>query len=292
MIVGARAARSGESSARLRRASSVQRTKSNARKPPSTTMPRPDSCGADDLVDGRRRAHLAAERDDAPLERVDQRLVAALGPAHHLAAGTVARRRHAPRARPDVRRGQVVVAAVELRVEQRLPEALDDAPAARATEPVEERDVVEVVVGLLSAGSGRRTAPGAADRAAAGEGTSRNSFGDVIEKQPPVAVEADLRRPEAEGVAEPELLGEADHAVVRRQDDVVEAIDSVAVEVERADEPAEVRRALEDARPRTPACAEPVRRREPEDAAADDGDGSARLTPAPAVARWRNIIRQ
>src|SRR4029079_11862823 len=58
-------------------------------------------------------------------------------------------------------------------------------------------------------------------------------------EEPSVAVEADPRRPEAPAVAETELVGEADHAVVRREHDVVEAVDCRAVEVARADETAE-----------------------------------------------------
>src|SRR4029453_6780249 len=70
--------------------------------------------GASDLLHGGPGVELAAERTDAGLERVDQRLVAALEPAHHLGAGAVAGLGHALRARPDVRGGKVVVAAVQL----------------------------------------------------------------------------------------------------------------------------------------------------------------------------------
>ena len=187
------------------------------------------------------------------LERVDQRLVAALEPAHHLGARLVARLGHPARARPDVRRRQVVVAPVELRVEQRRPQPLEHAPAGPALEPLEERRLVELVVGLreLAARDERRRVVGG--RAAAGAEMS----GTPSARSSRTAARRRRSRPWSGGsgtVAEPELLGEPANAVVGRQDDVVEAIDRVAVEVEGADEPAEVGRALVE-RDRTPACA-------------------------------------
>jgi hypothetical protein len=97
---------------------------------------------------------LAAQGEDLLLERVDQGLVAALEPAHDLAAALVARRAHSPRPCPDVRGRQVVVGAVELRVEQRLPQLLDDAAAAVPAQPGVERLVVELVVPLRQLAAG------------------------------------------------------------------------------------------------------------------------------------------
>src|SRR5206468_11319660 len=87
-------------------------------------------------------------------------------------------------------------------------------------------------------------------------------------------VEADLRRPEAEAVAEPELFREAPHAVVGREDHVVEAVDRPPVEAERADEPAEAARAFVQ-RDLYPRLREAVCRGHPENAAADDRDAGA-----------------
>ena len=227
-----------------------------------------DGVGASDLVHLRPGVHLAAELADADVERVDQRLVTALEPAHHLVAVGVARRRHPPGARPDVRRRQVVEASVELRVEQRLPQPLERAAPAPALEPREQRLVVEARVR-------------AADLAARGEAAEADPVRERQERerqqlarrrhreQAPVVVEADLARAETEAVAEAELLREAARAVVAGQDHVVEAVDALAVEVERADEPAEVGCALVE-RHLHAAAREPVRGGHAEDAAADD----------------------
>ena len=135
-----------------------------------------------------------------------------------------------------------MVAAVELRVEQGLPKALDDAPAGRPTEPLEQRDLVQVLVGLLQLATGRKSAK--AQAIGKREEREREELAAARSSRPAaVAVDADLRGPESEGVAEPELVGEADHAVVGGKHDVVEAIDVMAVEVERADEASQARRA-------------------------------------------------
>jgi hypothetical protein len=250
-----------------------------------------------DLLHRRPGTHLAAERADPRLEGVDQGLVAALEPAHHLAPALVARRPHPAGARPDVGRGQVLVAAVELRVEQRAPELVDDAAAAQAPQPRVQLHLVERLVRLrqLAAGDERREAD-ALERVQEREGQELPRRRHREETA--VVVEADLRRAEAPAVAEPELLREAEHAVVGREDDVVEAVGGRAVEVEGADEAAEVGRALEqrhgDARLR-----EPVRGRHAEDAAADDPDAGAHAPTAPstgalsyAAVRCRSSIRQ
>jgi len=77
-----------------------------------------------------------------------------------------------------------------------------------------------------------------------------------------------------------------------RQDDVVEAVDAVPVEVERADEAAKVVRALVERHARAP-LRKAVRGREAEDPAADDADrrvGHAGSRSQPAA--WRTISRQ
>ena len=62
---------------------------------------------------------------------------------------------------------------------------------------------------------------------------------------------------------------------------MVEAVDLAAVEVERADEPAEVSRTLEE-RHVDALLREPVRGGHPEDAAADDADGGPHATSCAA----------
>ena len=99
---------------------------------------------AGDLIDARAGMELSTELLDALGERGDQRLVAALEPAHDLATACVARLRHALRAAPDVGRRQVVVVPVELGVEQRLPEALDRSAPAELRQPGQQRDIVEL----------------------------------------------------------------------------------------------------------------------------------------------------
>ena len=114
---------------------------------------RDDADGAaargDDARDLGRRADGAAAGADRRGERVDEHLVAAVDRAHDLAGRAVARAGHAPRARPQVRRGQVVVATVELRVQQRLPEVVPELAAAGLAQPLLERDLLEVVVAAL-----------------------------------------------------------------------------------------------------------------------------------------------
>ena len=168
-----------------------------------------------------------------------------------------------------------------------------------APEPLLERLVVEPVVplGQLAAGDECRQ-PRAVVRAQEREGEELLRRGH--REEPSVAVEADPRRPEAPAVAETELVGEADHAIVRRQHDVVEAVDGGAVEVERADEPAEVGRALVE-RDGDAGLREPIGGGHPEDAPADDPDRRLHAPSAPSVAagsgsgaspRSRKSIRQ
>ena len=92
------------------------------------------------------RQHRAAARADAVREPVDERLVAALDRAHDLVALAVTRARDAVHARPQVGGRQVVVAAVELGVEQRAPQALPQAVAARAAGPRLQPELVELRV--------------------------------------------------------------------------------------------------------------------------------------------------
>ena len=111
-------------------------------------------------------------------------------------------------------------------------------------------------------------------------------------EQPPVVIEADLGRAKAEPVAEPELLSQTANAAVGRKDDVVEAIDGVAVEVEGANKPAEVGRALVERDSNALLC-ETVRGGHSEDAPADDRDARAAHDDGRAPAeRRRSSIRQ
>ena len=74
---------------------------------------------------------------------------------------------------------------------------------------------------------------------------SANSRERAHREEPLVVVEADAASAGSGSRSpSPSSVGEPEHAVVGRQDDVVEAVDRVAVEVERADEAAEVVRAL------------------------------------------------
>src|SRR5205085_11537694 len=114
----------------------------------------------------------------------------------------------------------------------------------------------------------------------------------VHREEASVVVEADAGGPEAEAAAEPELLGQTAYAVVGRQDHVIEAIDAMPVEVEGADEAAEIARALVDGH--LGACLkQPVGRGEPEDPAADDADPLARHADEDSLAsRSRTTMRQ
>ena len=69
----------------------------------------------------------------------------------------------------------------------------------------------------------------------------------------------------------PELVRQGKHAGVGRDDDVVEAVDPVPAEIERAGETAERRSALEQRHVRS-GLREPEREHGPEDAAPDDPD--------------------
>src|SRR2546430_13457911 len=79
------------------------------RRPPRSTLfpyttlfrsePRGGAAATDDSIDRGTCTYPAAERLDFVLECVDQRLVAAVEPPHHLGARLVARLRHP--ARPD-----------------------------------------------------------------------------------------------------------------------------------------------------------------------------------------------
>ncbi len=189
--------------------------------------------------------------------------------------------------------------AVELGVEERLPQLLDDSAPAVPLEPLEERLVIELVVllGQLAARDEHRE-PGPFVRAEQWKRQEllRRGHGE----EPPVSVEADSRRPETPLVTEPELVGEADDPIVARQDDVVEAIDGRPVEVEGPDQPAQVRRPLEE-RHGGACLREPKCGGHPEDATADDPDTRLHPPSAPsgaagtgsgALARSRKSIRQ
>ena len=250
----------------------------------ATVNDHPDGAAAlgGDLLDGRPCVHLAAKGDDSLLERVDDRLVTAVEPAHDLAATLVARRAHPARARPDVRGRQVLELAVELGVEERLPQPFDDSASTQAPQPFVQRLVVQRVVpgGELTASDEERQ-PRALVRAEQREGQELLRRGH--REEPAIAVEADLRRPEAPVVAESELGCKTDNPIVARQHDVVEAIDRRAVEVEGADEPAEVRCALVE-RDGDACLGEPVCGGHPEDAAADDPDARPHAPSTPSLA--------
>ena len=252
-----------------------------------------------DLLDGRPCVYHAAQGDDLLLEGVDDRLVAAVEPAHDLAAALVARRAHPARPRPDVGGGQVVELAVELGVEERLPQLLDHSAPAVPLEPVEQRLVIELVVllGQLAARDEHRE-PHALVRAEQWKGQELLRRGH--REEPSVAVEADPRRLEAPLVAEAELVGEADDPIVARQDDVVEAIGGRPVEVEGPHEPAQVRRPLVE-RHGDACLREAICGGHPEDAAADNPDARPHAPSAPsgaagigsgAPSRSRKSIRQ
>src|SRR4029079_5734485 len=107
--------------------------------------------------------------------------------------------------------------------------------------------------------------------------------------------EAGADRGEAQLVAEPHLPGHRDHPLVRGGDDVVEAVDLVAAEVEGPGEAAEARAALDHRHPRA-LLGEAEGQRDAEDAAADDADavrdavhqpwttGAGRPTGVPSIA--------
>ncbi len=247
--------------------------------------------GLCDLVDTGPDVDLGAELAQPALDRVDQRRVAAFEGAHDLGAALVARLRHPLRARPDVGRGDVVVAAVELRVQERLPELLDDSAAAEPPQPLDERRAVELVVILdeLAPGDEGRQ-PSALEGLEQREGQElfRRGHGE----EPSVAVEAHLRGLEAELVAQAELLGQAEHAVVRRQVDVVEAIDRAPLEVERAHQASQVRRTLVDG-DLHPGLGEPKSRGHSQDPAPDDPDcGGSHAAIGSRAMRWRAMRRQ
>ena len=160
--------------------------------------------------------HLSPALADRGAERVHERLVAAADPAHHLVPGVVPRAGRAPHARPQVGGGQVVVAAVELRVEQRPPEALPE-PRRPPTRRIHGS------IGSRRACPGRRScrqratktpsrarsrAPQAREaRAAPAAWTSRR--GEPSWKKPTPS------RPPADRVLQPELPRELDHARCR-----------------------------------------------------------------------------
>ena len=166
-------------------------------------------------------------------------------------------------------------------------------------EPLEQGLVVELVVLLRQLAAGdecRQPHPLVRAEQRKGEELLRRGH----REEPPVAVEADLRRLEAPLVADTELVGEAADAIVARQNDVVEAIGGGPVEVEGPHEPAQVGRALVerdgDARLR-----EAIRGGHPEDAPADNPDARPHAPSAPsgaagigsgAAERSRKSIRQ
>ena len=106
-------------------------------------------------------------------------------------------------------------------------------------------------------------------------------------EQPAVVVEADADRAEAEAVAEAELVARPMHAVVGRQNHVVEAVDAVAVEVEGADAARRGRSSARTTTTGTPCLGEAERRGHAEDAAADDADGGRSRCADRALPRGR-----
>ena len=94
-----------------------------------------------------------------------------------------------------------------------------------------------------------------------------------VHRDEPLAVpEAVARRPEVDRLVQAELAREPEDAVVRRQDHVVEAVGRGSVEVEGADEAAEIRRSLVE-RYTDSLLQKAVRARQAEDSSSDDSDG-------------------
>src|SRR5580765_3994107 len=226
----------------------------------------------DDAIDGRVRVYLTAERANSLLEAVDQPLVAAVQPPHHLAALLVACARHPSRARPDVGGRQVVELPVELRVEHRLPKPLGDGPSGDSLEPLNEWRLVQLLEVLDQVGPHGEEAE--AETMVQGkqrkpEEVHRRGGREEL----PVAVAADSRWTEAKLVAETKLVGEAQDTVVARQDHVVEAIDRAPGEVHGCGQAAEVRRALEQ-RDADALLRQAQGHCHPEKTTPDDADGS------------------
>ena len=139
-------------------------------------------CGCD----GRLGVDLAAEPADLALERVDQRLVAALEPAHDLApaASRASSTCGASAPRCTSRGGRRSARRTSSRAAAPTGARPPSCPQSRV-EPLLQRDVVEVVVVALQlAARDERREPGAAERAQ-DAGSVRNSFGVVIEKSRP-----------------------------------------------------------------------------------------------------------
>ena len=192
--------------------------------------------------------------------------------------------------RPDVSRRQVVVIPVELGVEQRLPEAVDRSAPAELRQPRQQRDIVELFARRDEAAA--RDERGETHAVVQRQQRERQELlGRAHREEPRVVVEADARRPEAEPITETELFREPADAIVRRQDDVVEAIDPVPGEVERADEAAEVRRALVH-RDVCPCLSQPIGGGQTQDAATDNRDGGPRHTTTASRSSLRRARRQ
>ena len=219
----------------------------------------------------RRGQDLAAGGADRVRQAVDEHLVAALDRPHDLAGRAVARAGHPPAARPQVGRGQVVEAAVELRVQQRAPERVPQPRAAASAQPVLQAEALQVVVGALELAAGgeggqARLVRGAQPR----EG--QQLPGRRHRRQTAVLEEARAGAAEAERVvAQPDLRGQRADAVVRGQDDVVVAVDRDPAERRRPGQAAELRVALVD-RHRHAGLDQAQRGGQADQAAADDAD--------------------
>jgi hypothetical protein len=142
-----------------------------------------------------------------------------------------------------------------------------------AAQPTLERDVLEraVVLAQLALGHEPRQ-PGAAQRRQRRE--AREVAQAVERVHLPVGEEADADRREAQVVLQPELVDQAEHALVGGHDHVVEAVDPVTAEVEGAGQAAEARAALEQGHLRA-GLLQAQREDRAEDAAADDADAGS-----------------
>ena len=177
----------------------------------------------------RRRARAHARR------RRSEPFVAAPQAAHRSPAlPPLAGGAHAVGARPEVGGGQLVVAGVEARVEQRV---------ARCARPPRGRSGASASFRAACARAARsRGAAGTAATNQASRARPSGESGGKRRKSPiplngyisPSTKKPDADRREAQLVAEPQLLGERDHPLVGGHDHVIEAVDPVPAEVDRA----------------------------------------------------------
>ena len=172
---------------------------------------------------------------------------------------------------PEPGHHELVVQVAELAAQERAPDDVQVAPPGEAADPLLGGHALESgAVALTPQVQPHQPQADAVDEAHRREAQEVQRRDERVDA---VAVEdADLRRAPGQPVAQPHLFDQADGGGVGGEQVVVEALDRLAADLERAHQPAELRARLEQV-DAVALLEEPVGRREAGHAAADDADG-------------------